>query len=99
MKNIMVIDGAINCAYDIFGASEELFAAIFPGDGQNIEFIEDFLKRYPNGEFDQEFSEMWEKRVEKRDVLGIDGILFYELENKKIFYPNKRDSDIGRADN
>lgn len=93
-KNIMVIDGAENCAYDCFEMSDSLFGAVFPEVGQNIEFIEDFMLRDPNGEYDREFSEMWKRPVAKTQVAGIHGILFYELPDKKPFYPNKRDSDL-----
>jgi hypothetical protein len=37
---------------------------------------------------------MWARRVLKRDTRGIHGTLFYELEWKKKYYPNKRESDI-----
>ena len=100
MKTILVIDGADNCAYDCFLASDDLFRRIYPGDGQDIEFIEDLLERSPDGDLDQEFEAMWRRRITKKDVRGIDGILFYELLHKKKFYPNKRDSDldgVGRA--
>jgi hypothetical protein len=30
MKNIMVIDGAENCVYDVFAAPDDDFALIFP---------------------------------------------------------------------
>lgn len=99
MKTIMVIDGAENCAYDCFLASEPLFDRIFPGRGQDIDFIEDVLAR--EGEaLDGEFAAMWSRRVRKRDVQGIDAMLFYGLLHKKRFYPNKRGADLddgGRA--
>jgi len=41
-KNIQVIDGAINCHYPIYSIEEEYFNLIFP-NGQDIEFIEDFI--------------------------------------------------------
>ena len=94
MKTIQIIDGAENCAYDCFSADEKLFKAVFPKKGQNIEFIEDFLGRVPDGSLDELFEMMWQRPVAKKDVRGIDGILFYELVNKKKFYPNKRDSDL-----
>lgn len=94
MKTIQIIDGAENCAYDCFLADDELFEALFPGIGQDIEFIEDFLERDPCGRFDGLFAAMWKRPVAKRDVRGIDGILFYELANKKKYYPNKRDTDL-----
>ena len=94
MKTIQIIDGAENCAHDCFSADEDLFTAIFPGERQNIEFIEDFMARNPNGQFDSLFTAMWRRPVAKKDVRGIDGTLFYELLNKKKYYPNKRDSDL-----
>ncbi|MEO0566643.1 MAG: hypothetical protein AAF066_02845 [Pseudomonadota bacterium] len=94
MKTILIIDGAENCAYDCFLADDELFEAVFPLDGQNIEFIEDFLERSSSDQFDGLFESMWKRPIAKKDVRGIDGILFYELINKKKYYPNKRDCDL-----
>ena len=94
MKTILVIDGAENCAYDHFQATDEFFALLFPGDGQDIEFIEDFCERHSNEDLKAEFEQLWERPVRKREVNGIDGILFYGLLIKKIYYPNKRDSDL-----
>ena len=45
MKNIQIIDGADNATFSIFQATDEEFAAIFPGDGQDIELSEDFHRR------------------------------------------------------
>jgi hypothetical protein len=101
MKNVMIIDGADNCAYDVFEVSDVFFSLLFPGKGQDIEFIEDVLARHESGKLDSQFSEMWRHLVPKKDVIGIHGILFYELEKKKKYYPTKRDSDLsengGRA--
>ena len=99
MKNIMIIDGAMNCAYDLFQISDEKFKCIFPAEGQNIEFIEDVWKRYTG--FDEAyanlFDKFWDNPVIKEKVSGIHGILFYQLEKKREVYPNKRDSDIFRG--
>ena len=40
MKNIQVIDGAENCVYDVFAASDETFALIFTHN-TDIAFAED----------------------------------------------------------
>ncbi len=93
MKTVMVVDGALNCAYDCFAADEELFAALFPGDGQDIEFIEDFQDR-TDGRWDDSLSAMWASPLDRKQLRGIDGILFYGLPEKKPFYPNKRDTDL-----
>ena len=90
----MIIDEAVNCAYDCFLATERLFAAIFPEEGQDIEFIENFMEREQSEELDQEFSSMWKRPVLKQEIRGVDGILFYGLQHKRKFYPNKRDSDL-----
>lgn len=92
MKNIQIIDGAENCTYDIFAVSEELFNLIFPNPGQNIEFIEDVLSRITKEE-EKLFSDMWKHRVLKKEVIGIHGTLFYELQLKKEYYPTKIDSN------
>ncbi len=99
--NIMVVDDAPNCAYDVFSISEELFQALFPTPGQNIEFIEDVDDRIPEAELNRLAQGMWDHPVEKHAVSGMHGILFYGLrDEKKQFYPTKRDSDLdagGRA--
>ncbi len=94
MKTILVFDGAENCAYDHFQATNEFFCLLFPADAQDIEFIEDFCERHADEDLQAEFEQLWVRPVRKSDVNGIDGILFYELLGKKIFYPNKKDSDL-----
>lgn len=94
MKTIQIIDGAENCAYDCFLADDVLFAAIFPEQGQDIEFAEDFLDRVSGRSLDDLIDAMWKRPIAKKDIRGIDGILFFDLLNKKKFYPNKRDSDL-----
>jgi len=94
MKNILVIDEAPNCAYDIYKVDNNIFAVLFPVDGQNVEFIEDVIERL--GPKDQDIlMNLWDGPVVKKNVNGIHGILFYGLINeKKRFYPNKKDSDL-----
>ena len=38
MKNIQVIDGALNCTFSIFQASDEEFTLLFPEAGQEIQY-------------------------------------------------------------
>jgi hypothetical protein len=100
MRNIQVIDGAINCAYDFYAATEEEFLKIFPEPGQDIQFIEDIRN---DEEIKQVLAHIWKRRLNKPEVNGIHGTLFYELAEKKQFYPNKKESDLtiglGRAQN
>jgi hypothetical protein len=41
MKNIQVIDGALNCTFSIFQATEEAFALLFLNLRQDIQYDED----------------------------------------------------------
>lgn len=91
MKNIQVIDGAENSEYAIYAVTDEEFALIFPADGQNVEFIEDLIERLGEDNADKVFEHVWGRRVDKLDVVGIHGTLFYELLEKKRYYPDKND--------
>jgi hypothetical protein len=92
MKNIQIIDGAENCVYDIFAATEEEFALIFP-PGQDIAFIDEVMARGPEEALNSAFTNLWSRRVRKCEANGVHGVLFYELENKKQYYPTRRDEE------
>ncbi len=92
MKNIQVIDGADNCVYDIFAATVEEFALIFPPD-QDIAFIEEVLARGPEAELGEAFTRIWQRRIPKREAMGIHGVLFYELDHKMQYYPTRKDEE------
>ena len=74
MKNIQVIDGADNCVYDIFAATEEEFALIFP-PGQDVAFIDEVMARGPADALDAAFLRIWQRRLRKSDAAGIHGLL------------------------
>lgn len=92
MKNIQIIDGAQNCVYDIFSATDEEFALIFPM-GTDIAFIDEVYVREDAKLLDAAFADIWKRRIKKTDALGIHGIIFYELEEKKVYYPTRRDEE------
>ena len=93
MKNILVIDGAVNCAYDIFAATDQEFALIFP-DGHDIAFIDEVYERgIDEAALNSALEAMWKRRVVKAQAMGIHGQLFYELDEKKTFYPSRRDEE------
>jgi len=93
-KNIQVIDGATNCAYSIYRIGSADFAKVFPGPGQDIEFIDDLMDRLGEAESIHILSPIWRNRVEKPQVHGIHGTLLYGLDFKKPFYPHKRETDL-----
>ncbi len=97
MKNIQIIDGARNCVYDIFMATEEEFVLIFP-DGTDIAFIEDVYARSNTQALEVAFNNIWQRRIKKCDVQGIHGIIFYELAEKKAYYPTLKDEEAINPD-
>jgi hypothetical protein len=98
MKNIQIIDGADNATYSIFQATEEEFKQLFPKIGQDIEIIEDYVKRVGEPEATRALSNIWERPVYKRDVKGIHGTLFYDYGKKAKYLPkSKREVDRSQA--
>jgi hypothetical protein len=94
MKNIQIIDGAMNCSYDLFSVTEDEFSVLFPEVGQDIEFIEDVIERVGDKSLGEMMRHVWKRPVRKPDVVGIHGTFFYELSWKKKYYPTKKSSDI-----
>ena len=89
MKNVQIIDGADNCTFSVFQATDEEFAWLFPEPGQDIQFAEDVV--VPAG---RTLAELWGRPIRKADVVGIHGTLFYEFEKKRRHFPaSKREQD------
>jgi hypothetical protein len=92
MKNIQVIDGADNCVYDVFQVTEAEFDLIFAA-GTDIAFIDDVYERSGRAAVDAACAAIWRRRIPKKDAQGIHGLLFYELAEKKVYYPTRRDEE------
>lgn len=97
MKNIQVIDGAINSVYDIFAATDKEFSLVFP-EGQDIAFIDEVYDRGNSEALDQALINIWGRRIPKREANGIHGLLFYGLEEKKAYYPTRKDEEAMNPD-
>jgi len=97
MKNIQVIDSAINCIYEIFSATDREFSLIFP-DGTDVAFIDEVYDRGDSQLLDVAFNCIWKRRIKKIEVRGIHGILFYGLGEKKLYYPTRRDEEAVNPD-
>jgi hypothetical protein len=62
MKNIQVIDGAVNCVYDIFSATDEEFLLLFPG-GTDVAFIDEIYAREDEIALSNAFNQLWIKSL------------------------------------
>ena len=70
MKIIQVIDGALNCTFSLFQATNEKFALIFPASGQDIQYAED-LSSLPDVDVVlAALSRIWQRPIRKRDAMG-----------------------------
>lgn len=92
MKNIQIIDGAVNAVFDIFQATEQEFNLIFPSH-QDIAFIDEVYERESPEILDIAFKSIWTRRIKKANAQGIHGTLFYELDEKKKYYPSRNDEE------
>jgi hypothetical protein len=94
MKNIQIIDRAENATFSIFQATEEEFARIFPGEGQDMEFPEDFIERVGDEVAEATLAPIWQRPILKRDAQGIHGTLFYGYADRRQKLPvSKREVD------
>ena len=94
MKNIQVIDGADNSTYSVYGVKKEIFNKIFLEKNQDIEFVEDFIKRVGKKKAAAILKELWDNRLDKKTITGIHGTLFYELGFKRKYYPSKIENEM-----
>ncbi|WP_443969889.1 hypothetical protein [Sphingobium sp. CR28] len=93
MKNVQIIDGAVNATFSVFQATEDEFAAIFP-DGRDIELVEDLFERLGEEAAIAVLTPLWNRPILKRDALGIHGTLFYDNEYRRAHIPlSKREVD------
>jgi hypothetical protein len=93
MKNVQVIDGAMNCCYDVFAISNEDFEKMFP-KGADVEFIADYIARVGPTVAGIVTNLMWTRRLDKKKLHGIHGTLYYELDFKKQYYPTKKETEM-----
>lgn len=93
MKNIQVIDGAENCTYEVYSIRDESFLEIFPNE-QDVEFVDDFIERVGSVLSQKILNELWEGRQDKKQILGIHGTLYYEMDFKKKYYPSKKEDEM-----
>jgi len=94
MKNIQIIDGAENATYSIFQVDDKIFSEIFPGEGQDIELIEDYVERVGEASASKVMSMVWENPIHKRNANGLHGTLYYDYQQKRKYLPTtKREID------
>lgn len=97
MKNILVIDSADNCAYDIYACSDQDFWRLFPdvrGDMSDVAFSDEFDYGGAQEAERNLWSRLWSNPVPKPLVHGLHGVIFYGFPERKKFYLNRQDRDL-----
>jgi len=88
MKNILIVDFAINATFSVFQATDEEYATLFP-NGQD-EVIEDVVERVGEVVTGEIFSRVWERPILKRDAQGIHATLIYDQPSRRDYLPFSR---------
>jgi hypothetical protein len=94
MKNIQVIDGATNCTFSLFQATDEEFELLFPEPRQDIQYAEDLGGFSHQDEIAAALQRIWQRPIRKQDIQGIHGTLFYQLQRYKNMYREKREDAV-----
>ncbi len=93
MKNIQIIDAALNATFSVFQATDDEFDVIFP-NGQDIELVEDLVARLGEDEAGSALTPVWNRPILKRHAQGIHGTLFFGWSDRRAHLPNtKREVD------
>lgn len=87
MKNVQMIDPALNATFSIFQVSDEDFKVIFP-EARDMEFFEDFIQRVGERQAALILDRLWGRPVLKRDAQGIHGTLFEQWNDRKEYFPS-----------
>ena len=93
MKNIQVIDGALNCSYDVFAVSDRDFASMF-APGTDVAFNDEVARRLRGRDGRKVYQRLWRRPVEKTRLVGLHGTLFWGLPHKKDYYPTRREAEM-----
>lgn len=90
MKNVQIIDGADNCTFSIFEFTDEQFLLVFPAEGQDLAFAEDLEASLSEAMLEKAFEVVWTRPVDKQEIQGLHGTIFYEFDDKKHYFPQTR---------
>lgn len=102
MKNILIVDGALNATFSVFQATNEEFATLFP-NGEEIDVIEDVIERTGEEVADAIFARVWKRPILKSATQGIHATLIWDDPSRRDYLPASRreidwdDSSINEA--
>jgi hypothetical protein len=94
MKNIQIIDGAVNSTFQIYQVTDEDFQLIFP-KSSDIAFQNDLEQTQQSKTIDQIWEFIFKNKVDKKYVAGIHGTLHLSGSNcLKVYYPTHKEEEV-----
>ncbi|MCB1509680.1 MAG: hypothetical protein KDJ36_02160 [Hyphomicrobiaceae bacterium] len=91
MKNVQIIDGADNCTFSIFQATDAEFALLFPEPEQDVQFSDDLEVLPDPTEVTKALTNVWSRPIRKQDAMGIHGTIFFGLNHYRDVFPGKQE--------
>jgi hypothetical protein len=92
MKNVQVIDGAVNSVFEVYSIPDKLFYTLFP-KGTDLAFVKDFVGKIKNS--DNRWRALYKRRMDEKSIRGIHGSLCLDLCNiNPKFFPSRRETDV-----
>ncbi len=82
----------------IFSPPPKMISRSFSLLAKTLPFIDEVCARADSAQLEGALSRLWTHRLRKHDVVGIHGILFYEQEHKKPYYPGRCDEEARNPD-
>lgn len=95
MKNIQVIDGALNSTFPIYEISTDVFDIMFP-DNADVVFLDEVEDRFDVlGIDDNIWNQVYRHQVDKKTVVGIHGTLHLTGSPvSKVYFPTYRETEV-----
>ena len=66
MKNILIVDGAMNATFSVFQATDDEFTTLFP-NGEEMDVIEDVIERVGEAASEPIFNRIWNRPILKTE--------------------------------
>ena len=102
MKNILMVDSAMNATFSVFQATDDEFKTLFP-NGEEMDVIEDVIIRTGEEVAGVIFDQVWQRPILKSEATGIHATIIYDDPSRRDYLPASRreidwdDSSINEA--
>lgn len=94
MKNVQVVDGAMNSTFDIYEIPEDLFKLMFP-DYHDIAFQDEVDEIFQTHGGEHIWDLVYAKKIDKKSVNGIHGTLHLSGSScEKEDFPTRKEAEV-----